>query len=40
MAQNLSVFEKINQVEGFDPAPFAVDYTDLTTGEVRRIVAV
>ena len=36
MAQNLSVFEKINQVEGFDPAPFAVDYTDLTTGEVRK----
>lgn len=26
----------INQVEGFDPTPFAVDYTDLETGEVRK----
>ncbi len=36
MAQNLTVLEKINQVEGFDPAPFAVDYVDLTTGETRK----
>lgn len=26
----------INQVDGFDPAPFAVEYTDLTTGESRK----
>ena len=26
----------INQVEGFDPTPFAVEYTDLTTGESRK----
>lgn len=28
--------EGINEVEGFDPTPFAVDYTDLETGEVRK----
>lgn len=28
--------EKINRVEGFDPSPFAVDFTDLETGEVRK----
>lgn len=32
----MSVFDTINQVEGFDPTPFAVDYTDLTTGETRK----
>lgn len=32
----MNVIEKINQVEGFDPAPLAVDYTDLTTGETRK----
>jgi len=26
----------INAVEGFDPAPLAVDYTDLNTGETRK----
>ncbi len=26
----------INKVEGFDPAPLAVDYTDLTSGETRK----
>ena len=26
----------INQVEGFDPTPFAVEYTDLVTGESRK----
>lgn len=26
----------INKVEGFDPTPFAVDYTDLNTGETRK----
>lgn len=33
---NLALIERINQVDGFDPTPFAVDYTDLTTGEVRK----
>lgn len=32
----LAKIEGINRVEGFDPAPFAVEYTDLTTGEVRK----
>lgn len=32
----MCAIEKINQVEGFDPVPYAVDYTDLTTGEVRK----
>jgi hypothetical protein len=27
---------KINEVEGFDPAALAVDYTDMNTGETRR----
>lgn len=35
-AANLALIEKINAVNGFDPAPFAVDYTDLNTGEVRK----
>lgn len=26
----------INRVEGFDPAPFAVEYTDMETGETRK----
>lgn len=30
------VLDTINKVEGFDPAPFAVDYADLTTGETRK----
>ena len=32
----LAMIEKINEVSGFDPTPFAVDYTDLATGEVRK----
>ena len=32
----MSAIEKINQVEGFDPAQYVVDYTDLTTGETRK----
>lgn len=32
----LAVIGKINEVAGFDPSVFAVDYTDLTTGEVRK----
>ncbi len=26
----------INRVEGFDPTPFAVEYTDMNTGESRK----
>ena len=32
---SMSVIEKINEIEGFDPAPFAVEYTDLSTNEKR-----
>lgn len=32
----LAKLENINKVEGFDPASFAVEYTDLNTGEVRK----
>lgn len=32
----LEVIGKINAVEGFDPSVFAVDYTDLSSGEVRK----
>lgn len=32
----LSIFSTINQVEGFDPAPFAVPYTDLLTQQKRK----
>ena len=35
-AAMFAMIEKINEVPGFDPAPFAVDYTDLATGEVRK----
>ena len=35
-AAMLAKIEKINEVSGFDPAPFAVDYTDLNTGETRK----
>ena len=31
-----SILEQINAVEGFDPRPFAVDYTDLGTGQTRK----
>lgn len=31
----LAKIESINRVDGFDPAPFAVEYADLNTGEVR-----
>lgn len=31
-----SILETINAVEGFDPIPLAVDYTDLATGETRK----
>ena len=32
----LSQIAKINEISGFDPAPFAVDFTDLSTGETRK----
>lgn len=35
-AAMLARIETINQVEGFDPTPFAVDYADLGTGEVHK----
>lgn len=35
-AAMLAMIEKINEVSGFDPVPFAVDYTDLNTGETRK----
>lgn len=35
-AAMLAVIEKINEVSGFDPTPFAVEFTDLETGEVRK----
>ena len=35
-AAMLAKLAEINKVEGFDPTPFAVEYTDLITGEVRK----
>lgn len=35
-AAMLAKIGTINQVDGFDPQPFAVDYADLGTGEVRK----
>ena len=35
-AAMLAKLNSINQVEGFDPTPFAVEYTDLNTGESRK----
>ena len=35
-AAMLAAIGTINEVSGFDPMPFAVDYTDLNTGEVRK----
>lgn len=32
----LNIFSTINQVEGFDPTPFAVPYTDLLTQQKRK----
>lgn len=39
-ATMLAKIEEINRVEGFDPTPFAVDFNDLTTGEVRKRIPV
>lgn len=35
-AAMMPYIEDINKVEGFDPTPFAVEYTDLKTGETRK----
>lgn len=35
-AAMLAKIASINQVEGFDPTPFAADYTDLNTNETRK----
>lgn len=35
-AAAMEMIAKLNAVEGFDPAPFAVDYTDLNEGETRK----
>lgn len=32
----LAKMDSIHKVEGFDPSPFAVDYTDLNTQETRK----
>lgn len=32
----MAVIENINKVDGFDPAPFAVDFTDLNSQETRK----
>lgn len=35
-AAMLAKLDSIHKVEGFDPTPFAVDYTDLNTQETRK----
>ena len=35
-AAMLAKLDSIHKVEGFDPSPFAVDYTDLNTQETRK----
>ena len=35
-AVSMETISKINQVEGFHPEEFAVEFLDLTTGEVRK----
>ena len=35
-AAMLPAIENINKVDGFDPTPFAVEYTDLNTGETNK----
>ena len=35
-AAMMAIIENINKVEGFDPAPFAVDFTDLNSQETRK----
>ena len=33
---SMAAIERINAVDGFDPTPFAVDFTDLNTQETRK----
>lgn len=33
---SMEAIEKINAVEGFDPTPFVVDYSDLNSGQSRK----
>lgn len=35
-SSNMELIATINQVDGFDPSAFAVDYVDMNTGEVRK----
>lgn len=35
-AKMLAIIESINKINDFDPSVFAVDFTDLSTGEVRK----
>ncbi len=35
-AEMLSKIADINKVDGFDPAPFVMDFTDLATGETHK----
>ncbi len=39
-AAMLAKIDSINKVDGFDPTPFAVDYADLGSGEVRKCLPV
>ena len=35
-ALQTSILNNIHKVEGFDPSVYAIDYTDLSTGETRK----
>lgn len=35
-AASLAAIEQINSIDSFDPAPFAVEFNDLNTGEKRK----
>lgn len=39
-AEMLKKISSINQVEGFDPTPFALEYTNLNTNETRKSLPV
>ena len=36
MAEAMAKIAEINRVEGFDAGEFAVEYTDMETGETRK----
>ncbi len=38
--EQIDLLNTIHHVDGFDPAAFAVEYTDLNTGEVRKRIPV